>query len=475
VPAEADDDHEGASAVHEILEELLTSPEMLERLNALRTRYDQVFRGARRSDTLGSQTFNQLLSEYFERPEWSTMDTPSVRRALEAFLGLLEEALVQGAPAADEQHHDRVASLTAYFGGLTPTEVTERFDLLRSAPEKNRLEFGIARLREFLDGFSDEERNQRDAFPEEIRRHRPERTSFAILVRLLTRAQDKEQYQHRRGILLTALARTDAACMETAMALANLALELPALPWESREELLRGAVAAVPSDDTLLALTLALAKNTELVYPLLTDLAARPEPFSLLVSLITNKALAEYHPAIAGRICEAARTRQGVFHSWARTHRDELFEEAVFDALFKRGFELLGTLCKEIIASGPARDRKTLLDRLCAAGGQPALRLLVLGLPFGEESCSLELLQSLARFDHPLAEGALREIVYRSNVGPVRETEAGGALRALVRQNTERGTDFCMQVVDSRSWGLPRYRRQLRELARQALVLEDGP
>jgi len=468
----AEDENASASAVNELLEDLLTSQEMLDRLNSLRARYERIFRGPRRSDTLGSSTFNQLLSEYFERPEWSQLSPADARRALEAFLELLEEALVQGSPSADDPHEERVESLAAYFGGLSPTEVTGRFDLIRSAPEKNRLEFEVASLAEFLDGFTEDELAWRDALGEKINNHRSDRAAFAILNQLLGRSRNKEQYRHRRDILLDALKRGDGSCMETATALTYVALELPPLPWERREDLVRAAISAVPQDDALVAFTLSLAHTPELVYPLLKELTTRADPFPLLAHLLNTKALSEYHPAIANRLCEAARTRQGVFHAWARTNREELFSEPVFEALFKRGTELMGAISKDIIAHGPARDRRVLLDRLCAAGGQAALRLLVLGLPFGDESCPLDLLQSLARFDHPLAEGALREIVLRSNVGPVRETEAGGALRALVTQNTARGTEFCMHVVESRSWWLPQFRKPLRRLAQQALVHE---
>jgi hypothetical protein len=151
-----------------------------------------------------------------------------------------------------------------------------------------------------------------------------------------------------------------------------------------------------------------------------------------------------------------------------RLNRKAFFKKEVFDALMSHGAELIGPICKEIIAEGPPQDRNHLIERLRQEGTETALRLLVLGMTQGDE-CDPELVQALSGFRHPLAVAALREIVHRCNTKAIPAESAEAALQSLHRIGTEESWRFLWEVVQSRCLFLPIYRRDLRILAARTL------
>jgi len=111
-----------------------------------------------------------------------------------------------------------------------------------------------------------------------------------------------------------------------------------------------------------------------------------------------------------------------------------------------------------------------LIRRLRRAGTDTALRLLVIGMPYGDNATDPELVLALGRFGSPLACAALREVVHRSNTCEFREPEARAALQALRDMRDTEGTEFLEEIAEGRT-GLVmhRYVRKLRKIAALAL------
>ena len=120
-----------------------------------------------------------------------------------------------------------------------------------------------------------------------------------------------------------------------------------------------------------------------------------------------------------------------------------------------------------ILTREPDSHHRRLLDILAENGGDNALRLLVSGLTFDDTPCDRLLLETLGRFGQPLAVGVLGEVVHRSNTQTPEPALARTALAALRRMGTPEARAFLAEVVHGRFAWFYRFRRDLRDLARE--------
>lgn len=173
---------------------------------------------------------------------------------------------------------------------------------------------------------------------------------------------------------------------------------------------------------------------------------------------------------------ELAREKKQTLARWARQNREQFFKPEIFAPLFTQGTAVVGPICKEILTKGPAADRQELVRRLAETGSETALRLLVLGLAYGEEGIDQDLVRALGRFRSPLAAGVLADIVHRANVRKRGIAEASTAIKALQQMGTIESSAFLQTVATARSAFLPLYRKDLRRMAENAIqeVPADG-
>jgi hypothetical protein len=274
-------------------------------------------------------------------------------------------------------------------------------------------------------------------------------------------------------VLEGAFAQGSYSSLAIADILRFLAVDMPPLRFDGRGKLLTSVFDHIHDEEAIVLFLGTMSERANVIRPLLNRFVVRQNPFALLVRLLNEDRLHSFHRLLTDRLLEAARAKPEALRLWAREHRGAFFSAAVFTPLFARGTEIIGAICKEILSEGPEGDRNRLIELLRQDGSETALRLLVLGMTYGREPCAADLLEALSHFQHPLAVATLREVVHRSNTGPLRLDEAQVALSGIERTRTEEGALFLREVVEKRSGFLPMYRKPLRRLAARILEKEE--
>jgi len=422
----------GLSGVAGVVAQALASDETTERIG----RIHDLLAAHAADEAAAAEAQSELedvLHEFLGRATWEELSAPAARRALDGFLDLLDYTLA-GRPG--DGHGSRLESLRGFFRSLDPEDLSRE----RETPEGD-VDAATA----------DEER------------------TLLTLCAIMVAAGDEARYRERRAMLMAALADRAWSSSALARVLRFLVTELRPLAFETNESLVRAVFRQMDDEAALVEFLASMSGREELARPVLADLIRRSEPFPLFSLLLRSPVLESFRPVLTNRLLEAAAARREALHRWALRNRPEFFRPEVFGPLFRRGAELIGPIVKEILVAGPAGDRSDLIARLRAEGSRKALRLLVLGMPFGGGECDRELLEAVGSFDDPLAVAALREVVHRSNTGGTRLAEAGAALEALARMALEEGRAFLREVASARRLGLRLYRRALRRAAADAL------
>lgn len=287
-------------------------------------------------------------------------------------------------------------------------------------------------------------------------------SALAVLAELMIHAADADTYQARREAFLRLCREETPPSAVVARILRYFAVDVLTLPFDSRDTLVHAILDHTADEEALVLFLLAMTDQPDSVRPILDRIVSRQNPFPTLTRLLTAPWLESFRHILAAKLLDAARTRQGALRLWVREDPDGFFKPEIFDTLFSQGTKLVGGICKEIIAEGPPEARARLVERLRRDGSETALRILILGLPFGRRACEPELLAALADFHNPLAVAALREVIHRSNVSGEGIDEAGLALKALHTMDTNEARSFLREIATRRHALLPVYRRQLR-------------
>jgi len=285
---------------------------------------------------------------------------------------------------------------------------------------------------------------------------------LAVLAELMIHAPDADRYATRRAAFLRMCREETPPSAVVARILRYFAVDVPSLPYDSRDSLVHAILDHTADEEALVLFLLALTDQPDSVRPILDRIVSRQNPFPTLTRLLTAPWLESFRHILAAKLLDAARTRQGALRLWVRAEPDAFFRPEIFDTLFSQGTKLVGGICKEIIAEGPEEARGRLIERLRRDGSETALRLLILGLPFGSRPCEPELLAALGTFQHPLAAAALREVVHHCNVDGARMEEAERALQALHAMGTADSRAFLREIATQRYALLSVYRRPLR-------------
>ena len=195
--------------------------------------------------------------------------------------------------------------------------------------------------------------------------------------------------------------------------------------------------------------------------------------FAVLAKVLCTPRLEAFHGVVGQSLVSAAKLRPETFRQWALDDRSTLFRPEVFDTLFQRCFTILGPICKTILTEGTDSERSRLIQRLTRDGSANALRLLVLGLHYGRQPENTDVLNALSEFKQPLAVAVLRSVIHRNNTRSVRREEASAAIDSLHSIGTEEAWALLWEIVQKRVLVLPLFRRMLRKMAEQKLVLGE--
>jgi hypothetical protein len=453
------------------LEEILNSPATLDRLERIRRRFAERSADGPPGATSPShrEVFDQLVWDFFSRPEWEKLESREARRAVDHFLEIVEHA-VEEVNAEAGPMYARIESIKSFFRSLSPADLLSKHD-----PEEARAEqvaYDTQALDELVRELGDAP-SATEAVRTHLRRHDFHENSLLILCDLLVSAGTKETYAERRAMFLAAVTDNRYSSASIARILGYISSELPPLPFEDRDSLVQGVFDNTADVEAITLFLVGMTDKPDVFRPILTRLAKQSDPFPLLVGLLCAPHLEPFRHILRDKLLDAARANQGALRLWARLNRKAFFRKEIFDALMSQGTDLIGPICKEVIAEGPAQDRNHLIERLRQEGTETALRLLVLGMTQGDE-CDPELVHALSGFRHPLAVAALREIVHRCNTKAIPASAAEAALQSLHRLGTEESWRFLWEVVQSRCLFLPVYRRDLRVLAARTLEGKDS-
>ncbi len=479
--AGGDGDGDGLSRIAAVVAQTLASDETLSRLERIRAAIaDQT-----RDDAIAVEAqaeFEDVLHDFLARPEWEGLSEPEAKRALLGFLDLLEHTLA-GRPG--DGYRARIDSLKSFFRSLDPDDLARGSDRGAAGAgdgdgdgdddlsESNAVSYDAEGVDEFLGDVANAGDSVRSV-RREMDEHCHEENALLILCELMVAASNQAKYQERRDMFLGAISGRAWSSRSLARVLRFMVIEMKPVGFETNDSLVQAVFTTTDDEEALVLFLASMSSRQDLARPILAQLAKRPDPFPLLVRLLRAPLLESFRPALTDRLLETAIARQEALNRWALKNRSAFFRPEVFAPLFRRGTELVGPIAKEILARGPSRDRVELISRLRRDGSSKALRILVIGMPFGGGNCDRELLRALGSFDHPLAVGALREVVHRSNTGELRSAEASAALHSLSRMTRKESLDFIHEVAGARRLGIPLYRDGLRRLAANILVEFEG-
>lgn len=296
-----------------------------------------------------------------------------------------------------------------------------------------------------------------------------ESASLLLACHLAVMAEDKSVYETRREALLARITNRQDPVEAIRSAITALATRLPSPRFESRSDLVTALFGCIEDEEAVVSILMSLGGRPELVLPLLHRWVHHGNPFPVLSRVLEATSALDLRRAIEERLADAARQRPDALRSWARERRERFFRPEIFEVLFELAPEALDVTLKEILVDGPEADRKRLLTRLLADGTTKSLRVLALGLTWGEDPRHADVVRALGRFRHPLAVAVLREVVHRANVSGAGLEEARAAMEVLAGFDMEEAIAFLREVSGHRRRGMHVFRREIREIAADLL------
>jgi len=296
--------------------------------------------------------------------------------------------------------------------------------------------------------------------------------ALRVLREMMLAAPDAPTYAQRRAAFLRILRENTPPSGFTARILRFFAVDAPEFAFDDRDRLVHAVLEHSEDYEALVLFLLAMTEQADCVRPIFDRIAASDRAFTILSKLLTAPWLESYRHILAAKLVGAARTRPGAFRVWVRDDPDTVFQPEVFDLLLQQGTHALSGVCKEFLINGPEQHRVRFIAALENDGTEKALRLLILGLPFGSRPAEPSLLAAIAAFDHDLAVAALREVVHCGNLRDERTDDAVRAIRVLHSMDNEESREFVDEVAYGRTALLHSYRKELRRGA--AALLKDG-
>ncbi len=464
------EDDQAQGGLTPLLAERMRAPETIARFEQLQRTLERSLRAEPQSVASVQGNLDRLLLAFFARQEWAAMDEGALQAALFAFLEIVEHTLDQPALAAILMA--RVESLRSFFRGVTPEDLTRVSAAVHPAGGEEEA-YSTERVKELLAAEQPDAQATVTSIRRHLEFHSAEETALLILCELLVTAMTSDEFHERRHMFLATIAEARYSSTSVARVLRHIAIDMPPVAYESRELLIQAVFDNTRDEEAVLLMLASMTDRPELARPIVKRLSARADPFQMLVRILSTPLLRPFRHVATERLVEVAREKKQTLTRWARQNREQFFKPEIFAPLFAQGTTIVGPICKEILTKGAAADRQELVRRLAETGSETALRLLVLGLAYGEEGCDQELVRSLGRFRSPLASGILSDIVHRANVRKRGIAEASTAIKALQQMGSVESGAFLQKVANARSALLPLFRKELRRMAEAAL--EEAP
>jgi hypothetical protein len=469
-----DGDEEDAEEAHgsltPLLAERMRAPETVARFERLQRTLERSLRAEPQVVPQVQGNLDRLLLAFFARPEWESMDAESLQAAIFAFLEIVEHTLDQPALAAILMA--RVESLRSFFRGVTPQDLTRVSAAVQPAGGEEEA-YSTEKVRELLAAGQPDAQATVLSIRRHLEFHSAEETALLILCELLVTAVTSDEFHERRHMFLATIAEARYSSTSVARVLRHIAIDMPVVPHESRELLIQAVFDNTRDEEAVLLLLASMTDRPELARPIVKRLSARANPFQMLIRILATPLLRPFRHVATERLIEIAHEKKQTLARWARQNREQFFKPEIFAPLFSQGTAVVGPICKEILTKGPAADRQELVRRLAETGSETALRLLVLGLAYGDEGTDQDLVRALGRFRSPLAAGILADIVHRANVRKRGIAEASTAIKALQQMGSVESGAFLHKVANARSAFLPLFRKDLRRMA--ASAMEEVP
>jgi hypothetical protein len=462
---DAEEEHSGGQLTP-LLAERMRAPETIARFEQLQRTLERSLRAEPQSVTQVQGNLDRLLLAFFARPEWEGLSEDALQPALLAFLEIVEHTMDQPALAAILVA--RIESLRSFFRGVTPQDLTRGSAAVHAGGGEQQ-GYSTDKVRELLSADQPDAQATLVSIRRHLEFHSAEETALLILCELLVTAETAEEFHERRHMFLSTIAEARYSSTSVARVLRHIAIDMPPVPHESRELLIQAVFDNTRDEEAVLLLLASMTDRPELARPIVKRLSARANPFQMLVRILATPLLRPFRHVATERLLEVAREKKQTLARWARQNRELFFQPEIFAPLFAQGTAIVGPICKEILTKGPPADRQELVRRLAETGSETALRLLLLGLAYGDEGLDQELVRAMGRFKSPLAAGILADIVYRANVRRRGIAEASTAMKALQQMGTAESAAFLQKVARARSAFLPLFRRDLRHMAAGAL------
>ena len=486
------------------IESAVTDTNTAERLETIRDAFIERVLKAGNAAESGVEVFDALLTNFFSRPEWARLEPDRVRDAIRTFLDLLEKAArsnaadgVRGVGAlrigGDESDEGSVPiegnhleSIERLFRNLTPKDLLEP-DEQEDEEEANQPSEAMRRITEDAVAYEAIDligdlvetlggmENLTASFRREMETYPVEENTLLVLGDLMVTATEEAQYQVRRSSFMEALRGDGFSAGSVATVRCHLARDLPAIEFEDRENLLDAVFEDAADGVALTQYLESMADRPDAVRRILRRIRESEDCFVVLAKVLCTPRLAAFHGVVGQSLVSAAKQRPETFCQWALADRRTFFRSEVFETFFQRCYTILGPICKTILTEGTDLERSRLIQRLTRDGSDNALRLLVLGVNYGREPENTDVINGLSEFKQPLAVAVLRSVIHCSNTKSVRREEVSAAIDSLHGIGTDEAWSVLWEIVQKRVLLLPLFRRELRKMAEEKLVLGERP
>ena len=240
------------------------------------------------------------------------------------------------------------------------------------------------------------------------------------------------------------------------------------LSWQKRlDRLLTGKWTGIPTMVFIFAIVLWLTIEGANV------------PSSMLAGLLMSEPLSELHERVEAGFLESARRIPGPFRDWCSSDHAALFHEAVFRVFLRLDLRTLKPVTNELLQNGTASQRRQLVKAFSQDGSPKALELLLAVLSdaprtAGRDDRNVDIVEALGGFRHSKAVEAVSNVIESNNKASCNKALATAAIKALARMQTREAREALRKVAEERRWLRYRYRPQLRTLAVQIMLREEG-
>jgi len=299
--------------------------------------------------------------------------------------------------------------------------------------------------------------------------YRPEGTALLVLAQLLFDASDRPLYETRRQALLEAMESGRFPSHALLAAMRHLRTNAEKLPFGDGNALTRELLGRAGDEETIVGFLASGDAGRDGARGVVANLARRKDALTMLARLLRAPLPPHAATPVAETFVRIADERPSELGAWAAENERDFLQADVVSLLCARAYAALGPIAKAILTGTSDDARRKLVDLLVQEGTTRALHLLALGLAYGTDARSADLIAAFGKFSDPLAVALLREVIHRCNTTRTRESEARAAVAALRESECEEARAFLREIRDRRHGLLPAYRRSLRQLAAEAL------